>query len=47
MGVVRLDLKDRLETVLGLLLLVHANVAARAQQVAILDRPVDCGQIGL
>jgi len=42
-----LGLEDLLEAMQGLLLLVHTNVAARAEQVAVLHCLVDGRQIAL
>ena len=47
LNVTWLDFQDKFETAPCMLLLVHANVAARAQQIAILHSLVDSRQIVL
>lgn len=45
LSVTGLHLQNKLETVLGVALLIHADVAVGAEQVAVLDRLVDSGQV--
>ena len=45
LDIVGLHIQDKFQAVLGLLLLIHANVTARAQQIAIFHRSINGRQV--